>query len=129
MLSKWLITIEENDVKVETVIEKTELVEGGTLNGSVYITTEDENDFDKIDFIALNVLIVQANGVQNIIAKHSFQLVGNIHSKDAEIVPFELIPDDRWICNEDEHLIFKTKVVFLDGTEFEEQGFIYYHME
>ncbi|MCH7322655.1 cysteine synthase [Solibacillus sp. MA9] len=129
MLSKWLITIEENGVKVETVIEKTELVEGGTLNGSVYITTEDENDFDKIDFIALNVLIVQANGVQNIIAKHSFQLVGNIHSKDAEIVPFELIPDDRWICNEDEHLIFKTKVVFLDGNEFEEQGFIYYHME
>lgn len=45
------------------------------------------------------------------------------------MVPFELIPDDRWICKPDEHLLFKTKVIFLDGTDFEEQGLIYYPME
>lgn len=127
MLSKWLTTVEKNGVKVETVIEKTELVEGESLNGTVYITNDDP-ETDKIDFISLKVLCEQQNGEQTVIAKHSFQLVGNIHSKDAEIVPFELIPDDRWICHQDEHLIFQTTVVFLDGTEIEEVGIIYYHM-
>lgn len=129
MLSKGFISIEKNGVKVETVIEMTELVEGEYLNGSVYITTEDANDSEKIDFISLKVLCEQLNGVQNIIAKHSFQLVGNIHSKDAEIIPFEFIPDERWICQPNEHLVFKTKVVFLDNTEIEELDVISYHME
>lgn len=129
MLSKGFISIEKNGVKVETVIEMTELVEGEYLNGSVYITTEDANDSEKIDFISLKVLCEQLNGVQNIIAKHSFQLVGNIHSKDAEIIPFEFMPDERWICQSNEHLVFKTKVVFLDNTEIEELGVISYHME
>ena len=31
MLSKWLTTVEENGVRVETVIEKTDLVEGDVL--------------------------------------------------------------------------------------------------
>ena len=128
MLSKWLPTVEENGVKVETVIEKTELVEGESLTGTVYITAEDE-ETEIIDFISLKVLCQQSNGEQPVIAKHSFQLVGSIHSKDAEMVPFELIPDDRWICNEDERLIFQTTVVFLDGTEIEEVGVISYRMD
>ena len=45
------------------------------------------------------------------------------------MVPFELIPDDRWICNEDERLIFQTTVVFLEGTEVEEVGVISYRMD
>lgn len=129
MLSKWQTTVEENGVKVETVIEKTDLVEGDSLNGSVYITSLDDEEQEKIDYISLKVDCEQPNGEIQVIAKYSFQLVGNIHSKDVEIVPFELIPDERWNCGADDQLIFKTTVHFLDGTEYEEIGLITYHME
>ncbi|MGN7479243.1 cysteine synthase [Solibacillus silvestris] len=129
MLSKWLTSVEENGVRVETVIEKTELVEGDSLNGSVYITTLSDDEEDKIDYISLKVLCEQAGRELSIVAKHSFELVGSIRSKEAEIVPFELIPDERWMCEADERLIFQTTVVFLDGTEIEEVGIISYRME
>ena len=126
MLSKWLTTVEENGVRVETVIEKTELVEGEILNGSVYITPLTEDEEDKIDYISLKVLCKQANGELTVIGKHSFQVVGTIRSKDAEIMPFEIMPDERWVCGVDERLLFQTTVIFLDGTEIEEVGFISY---
>ena len=129
MLSKLLTTVEENGVKVETVIEKTELVEGDSLNGTVYITSLDEDEEEKIDYISLQVLSEQSNGEMQLIAKHSFQLVGSIHSKEAEMVPFELIPDDRWHTENDVRLLFSTTVYFLDGTEIEEVGVISYQME
>ena len=56
-----LTTVEENGVKVETVIEKTELVEGESLTGTVYITADDE-ETEIIDFISLKVLCQQPNG-------------------------------------------------------------------
>ncbi|AWE07489.1 cysteine synthase [Lysinibacillus sp. 2017] len=128
MMSKWLTIVEKNGVKVETVIEKTELVEGDSLNGTVYITSENEEE--KIDCISLKVLSNEPTGELHLIAKHSFQLVGSIHSKEAEMVPFELIPDDRWNNDTDDNqLIFKTSVLFLDGTEIEEVGIISYYME
>ncbi|MEK5080444.1 cysteine synthase [Solibacillus sp. FSL W7-1436] len=124
MLSKWLTSLEENGVKVETVIEKTELVEGDILNGSVYVTTHTEED--KIDYISLLVLCEELDGELTIVGKHSFQLVGGIRSKDGEIIPFEIIPDERWVCGKDEQLILQTTVVFLDGVAIEEQGVITY---
>ena len=129
MLSKWQTTVEENGVRVETVIEKTDLVEGESLSGSVYLMTLTDDEEEKIDYISLLVLCEQLNGELSIVAKHSFEILGSIRSKDAEIVPFELIPDERWICGEDERLIFQTKVVFLNGTEREEIGFISYIVE
>ena len=129
MLSKWLTTVEENGVRVETVIEKTDLVEGDVLNGSVYITPLTEDEEDKIDYISLKVLCEQANGELTVIGKHSFQVVGTIRSKDAEIMPFEIMPDERWVCGVDERLIFQTTVIFLDGTEVEEVGYISYDTE
>ena len=129
MLSKLLTTVEENGVKVETLIEKTDLVEGDSLNGTVYITTLDDGEEDKIDYISLKVLCEHSTGDIQLIAKHSFQLVGSIHSKEAEMVPFELIPDDRWYTEDETRLLFTTTVYFLDGTEIEEFGIISYQME
>ena len=129
MLSKWLTTVEENGVRVETVIEKTDLVEGDVLNGSVYITPLTDDEDDKIDYISLKVLCKHANGEISVIGKHSFEVVGSIRSKDAEIMPFEIMPDERWVCGVDERLIFQTTVIFLDGTEVEEVGYISYDTE
>lgn len=123
MLSKWLTSVEENGVKVETVIEKTELVEGDILNGSVYVTAHTEEH--QIDYISLKVLCEELDGEFSILGKHSFQLVGGIRSKDGEIIPFEIIPDER-VCGKDEELILQTTVVFLDGVAIEEQGVITY---
>ena len=129
MLSKWLTKVEENGVKVETVIEKTELVEGEVLNGTVYVTSIDEAEEEKIDYISLRVVCKTDDGELQVIAKHSFELVGGIRSKDTEIIPFELIPDERWNCSPNQQLIFQTKVLFLDGTEVEESGIISYEAE
>lgn len=112
MLSKWVTTVEENGVKVETVIEKTELVEGDILSGTVYVTSLEEDEQEKIDYISLKVICKDADGDLQVIAKHSFELVGGIRSKDAEIIPFELIPDERWSCGPKQQLIFQTKVLF-----------------
>ena len=122
-------TVEENGVKVETVIENPELAQGDYLNGTVYITTNEEEEHERIDYISLKILCKQPNGEHRIIGKHSFQVVGSIRSKEAEMVPFELIPDERWICNEWEQLIFQTTVYFLDGTEIEKVGSIIYQNE
>ena len=129
MLNKLFTTVEENGVRVETVIENTELVEGDSLNGTVYIKSVDESEEEKIDYISVKVLSEQSTGEMQLIAKHSFQLVGSIHSKEAEMVPFELIPDERWHIEDHLRLLFTTTVYFLDGTEIEEAGVISYQVE
>ena len=95
----------------------------------MYIKSLDETEEEKIDYISLKVLSEPPNGERQLITKHSFQLVGSIHSKEAEMVPFELIPDDRWHIENDVRLLFSTTVYFLDGTDIEEVGVISYQME
>lgn len=123
-MNKWFTTMEVNGVKVETFIEKAEIVEGDNLTGTLYISSV--HDEETIDCISLKALKVTADGQYKIIGKHSFELVGNIHSKDMEIVPFELIPDERWVCSEHEHIVFQTIVTFLNGTEIKDEGIVTY---
>lgn len=122
MMNKWLMKMEHNGVKVETVIEKTDILEGETLRGSLYINFVEE---EMIDVISLQVFRASSDGPV-LIGKHSVEPIGNIHSKETEIIPFELIPDERWICQSNERLIFKTLVQFLDGSEWDDEGIISY---
>ncbi|MER1985934.1 MAG: cysteine synthase [Solibacillus sp.] len=121
-MNKWLIKMEHNGVKVETVIEKTDILEGETLTGSLYINFVEE---EMIDVISLQVYRASSTG-HVLIDKHSVEPIGNIHSKDTEIISFELIPDERWVCQPDERLVFKTLVQFLDGSECDDEGIISY---
>lgn len=121
-MSKWLMKMGHDGVKVETVIEKTEIREGETLIGSLYINIVEE---EMIDVISLRVYRASLEG-QKLIDKHSVEPIGNIHSKETEIIPFELIPDERWICQPHERLVFKTVVQFLDGSEWDDEGIISY---
>ncbi|MEO4055199.1 cysteine synthase [Solibacillus sp. CAU 1738] len=120
---KVFTVIEFDSVKVETILTNMEIIEGDTLNGSLFVTAEDEAEH--IDFITLKVLKMSGESY-SIIGKHSVEMVGTIHTKDAEIVPFEIIPDERWGCLEGEKIIFQTIVTFLNGTEVKAEEEITY---
>lgn len=122
-MNKWLMKMEHNGVKVETVIEKTEILEGETLTGSLYINFVEE---EVIDWISLQVYRAAAQTAPVLIGKHSVEPIGNVHSKETEIISFELIPDERWVCQPHERLIFKTLVQFLDGSKWDDEGIISY---
>ncbi|WP_431030371.1 sporulation protein [Lysinibacillus sp. LZ02] len=123
MVNKWFTTMECDGIKVDTMLDKTTLVEGDTVSGHVYVI--EETDEEKIDYISLRVLKKSASGIQTI-GKHGVELVGNIHTKEMEILSFEIIPDERWACAENEEIIFQTVVVLLDGTEMKDEGMITY---
>lgn len=120
---KAFTVIEFDVVKVETVLTASEIMDGDSLSGSLYVTAEDEKEY--IDIISLKVLKVLGESY-TIIGKHSVEMVGTIHTKDAEIIPFEIIPDERWICQGDEKIVFQTSVTLLDGTEVKSEKEITY---
>ncbi|MGM9949141.1 MAG: cysteine synthase [Lysinibacillus sp.] len=123
MINKWFTTVECNGVKADTMVDKTDLLEGETLTGKVYVTAD--SDVEKIDCIVLRVLKKSGDSTQ-IIGKSSVELVGSVHTKGMEFVEFEIVPDDRWACEDTDEIIFETIVVFTDGTEIKEEGVITY---
>jgi len=123
MINKWFTTMECNGVKVDTIVDKTDLVEGEILTGKVYVAAD--SDVEKIDCIVLRV-VKRAGDSTQIIGKSSVELVGSVHTKGSEFVDFEIIPDDRWACEEADEIIFQTVLVMGDGTEIEDEGVITY---
>ena len=123
MVNKWFTTMECNGVKVDTIVDKTDLIEGEILTGKIYVTSD--SDTEKIDCILLRVLKKSEESNQ-IIGKSSVELVGSVHTKGTEFVDFEIVPDDRWACDDTDEIIFETVVVFMDGTEIKDEGVITY---
>lgn len=123
MLNKWFTTMERNGVKIDTIVDKTDLIEGEILTGKVYVTAD--SDIENIDCIILRALKKSGDTTQ-IIGKSSVELVGSVHTKGTEFVDFEIVPDDRWACDDTDEIIFETVVVFLDGTETKDEGVITY---
>ena len=123
MINKWFTTMERDGVKVDTIVDKTDLIEGEILTGKVYVTAD--SDTEKIDCIVLRVLKKSADSTQ-IIGKSSVELVGSVHTKGTEFEDFEIVPDDRWACDDTDVIIFETVLLFMDGTEIEDEGVITY---
>ena len=123
MINKWFTTLECNGVKVDTMVDKTDLIEGEILTGKVYVSAD--SDVEKIDCIILRV-VKRAGDANQIIGKSSVELVGSVHTKGLEFVDFEIVPDDRWSCEETDEIIFQTVLVMKDGTEIEDEGVITY---
>lgn len=123
MVNKWFTTMECNGVKVDTIVDKTDLIEGEILTGKIYVTSD--SDTEKIDCILLRVLKKSEESNQ-IIGKSSVELVGSVHTKGTEFVDFEIVPDDRWACDDTDEIIFETVVLFMDGTEIKDEGVITY---
>ncbi|WP_213423045.1 sporulation protein [Bhargavaea massiliensis] len=117
MLKSFLSKIGIGGLEVDTVVDNQILEEGETLNGTVYI---DGGEADQIiDHITLEVLVrihredamSDFEDVDRTITKHSIELIGDSKSKETRMIPFEIVPDDRWLINKDnEKLMLKTTV-------------------
>lgn len=133
MLKSFLSKIGIGALEVDTVVDNQVLEEGETLNGTVYI---DGGEADQIiDHITLEVLVrthredamSDFQDVDRTITKHSIELIGDSKSKETRMIPFEIVPDDRWLINKDnEKLMLKTTVHVDNGVDaYDEDEFHY----
>ncbi|WP_154646863.1 hypothetical protein [Kurthia senegalensis] len=55
-------------------------------------------------------------------------MVGNLKSKEAEMILFEIVPDDRWIVSDEEQLVLRTSLqLFNEETIRTQETFVYNH--
>ena len=127
MAKKFNSSIEVKSIKIDTVVDHPYIEHGINLSGTIYI--DGVHDYEQIENIKLEVFKVINGEAPKVVSKHSIELVGTVASKDMQMIPFEIMPDERWVCGVDERLIFQTIVIFLDGTEVEEVGYISYDTE
>jgi sporulation-control protein len=133
MLKSFLSKIGIGGLEVDTVVDNQTLEEGEVLNGTVYI---DGGDADQIiDYITLEVFVrihrenamSDFEDVDKTLTKHSIELIGDSKSKETRMIPFEIVPDDRWLINKDsEKLLLKTTVHIDNGVDaYDEDEFHY----
>lgn len=117
--------IVKGQLQVTTNVDQPEVAFGENLTGTVYI--EGCEDEAAIDYIQLEVLI-QDNHKERTITKHDIQMVGNLKSKEAEMILFEIVPDDRWMISEGQQLVLRTSLqLFNEETIRTEEKFMYNH--
>jgi sporulation-control protein len=90
------------------------------------------HDDESIDNIKLEVFKLINGEISKIVSKHSIELVGTVASKDMQMIPFEIIPDDRWLPdgdNEVTKLILRTTILFENGSEYNDEDEIYFDIE
>ncbi|MFD1862739.1 sporulation protein [Planococcus chinensis] len=130
---KFLSSIGIGSLTVETVVERPNLNEGETLNGTIYITGGDTDQ--KIEYVELHV-VKQIDEVrddsdfqliENVVAKQSLDFVSTLKSKGTLMQQFEIVPDERWIVeNAKTKLLLRTIVHVDNGVDaMDEDEFTY----
>lgn len=129
MSNKFKSVIEIDSMKIETTVDHPFIEHGINLSGTIYI--EGAHDCDSIDNIKLEVF-KETEGEQKVVSKHSIELVGGVASKDTQMIPFEIMPDERWLPEgEDEFikLVLRTTIYFENGKELMDQDEIFFDIE
>lgn len=130
---QFLSSVGFGSLKVETVVERPNLEEGETLNGTVYLEGGDGDQ--EIDFIDLNVIKQledyredsDFDVIETIVAKQSMEFAGSVKSKDTVMQQFEIVPDERWqLDNPKEKLILRTIVHIKNGVDMQDEDEISY---
>ena len=80
-------------ITVDTIVDGPNIAFGETLSGKVYIEG-DENE-ERIDKIVIE-LLKNTEITDTVIAKLSFEMVSAERSKETWMIPFEMVPDERW---------------------------------
>ncbi len=93
MGKQFMSTIEYGTMTVNTNVDKPNVAFGETLSGTVYI--EGENSEEYVDFVEIK-LLKRLNMDEEIIAKHSIEMMSDVKSKETWMMPFEMVPDERW---------------------------------
>lgn len=118
--------IVKDEMEITTIVDQAEVAFGENLSGTVYI--EGCEDESKIDFIQLEVVRKnRITGDEKTLLKHDIQMVGNVKSKQAEMIVFEIVPDDRWMEDSTESdLILRTSLqLFGEDILRAEDSFVY----
>ncbi|MGO1060096.1 sporulation protein [Planococcus sp. FY231025] len=118
---KFLSSIGIGSLTVETVVERPNLNEGETLNGTIYITGGDSDQ--KIEYVELHV-VKQIDEVredsdfqliENVVAKQSLDFVSTLKSKGSLMQQFEIVPDERWIVENTKTKLLLRTIVHVDN--------------
>lgn len=130
MAKKFESSIEVETIKIDTVVDHPYIEHGINLSGTIYINGV--HDDKSIDNIKLEVFKVTSEVTSIMVSKHSIELVGAVASKDMQMIPFEIMPDERWIPDADQEmtkLILRTTVLFENGSEFTDEDEINFDID
>ncbi|AYC29479.1 sporulation protein [Paenisporosarcina cavernae] len=132
MLKKFLSTIGIGTMKVDTILDKRELTFDENLSGTIYIDGGDSEQM--IEYVKLEV-IKRVEGhredsdfdvTDQLISKHSIELVGSLKSKETRMIPFEMQPDDRWSIQDNEKLLLRTTIHIANAVDVYDEDEILY---
>ena len=124
MVKQFLSTIEYGAMTVNTNVDGPNIAFGETLSGTVYI--EGDNSDELVDYIVIE-LLKRSETDEVIIAKHSIEMMSDIKSKETWMIPFEMVPDERWESESEAHtLILKTTVHLKNGIDIQDEDEITY---
>ncbi|MFJ7935969.1 sporulation protein [Sporosarcina sp. NPDC096371] len=124
MVKQFKSTIEYNEMTVNTNVDGANVAFGETLSGTVYI--EGEASEELVDYIEI-ALLRRLAADEGIIAKHSIEMMSDMKSKETWMIPFEMVPDERWETESDVRiLILRTTVYLKKGVQLQAEDEITY---
>lgn len=124
MVRQFLSTSEFEDMTVNTNVDGPNVAFGETLSGTIYI--EGEASEELVDYIDI-VLFKQSAIDEVIIAKQSIEMMSDMKSKETWMIPFEMVPDERWeMEDEKQTLILRTTVYLKNGLHIQDEDEITY---
>ena len=129
MTKKFESSIEVQSIKIDTVVDHPIIEHGINLSGTIYI--EGVHD-DSVENIKLEVFKLTKGESSKVISKHSIELVGASASKDMQMIPFEIMPDERWMPHKNAevtNLILRTTVLFENASEYKDEDEMYFDIE
>ncbi|TWT25741.1 sporulation protein [Planomicrobium sp. CPCC 101110] len=130
---EFLTSIGFGSMKVETVIERPHLDEGETLNGTIYFHGGDgEQD---VEYVELKVIKLvedyredsDFDYIETVVGKQSIEFAGSVKSKETIMRQFEIVPDERWLFNNEKTKLIVRTIVHIDnGIDVEDEDEITY---
>ena len=124
MVKQFLSTIEYEEMTVNTNVDGPNIAFGETLSGTVYI--EGEASEELVDYIDITLLKRSAVD-EDIIAKQSIEMMSDMKSKETWMIPFEMVPDERWEMEDEQRtLILRTTVYLKNGVHIRDEDEITY---
>lgn len=119
--------IEKGIIKIDTVVDHPYIEHGINLSGTIYIEGLEQQE--EVEDIRLEVCKKEK---RELIAKLSFEPVGNPASKGTLMIPFEIMPDERWVPEEGEEatqLVLTTTAFFSDGSSLSDEDELIFDIE
>ncbi|WP_342504987.1 sporulation protein [Sporosarcina sp. FSL K6-2383] len=124
MVRQFMSTIEYKEMNVNTNIDGPNVAFGETLSGTIYI--EGEASEELVDYIEI-ALLKRSVVDEDIIAKQSIEMMSDMKSKETWMIPFEMVPDERWEMEDEERtLMLRTTVYLKNGVHIQDEDAITY---